>query len=65
MQGYGSRFLATNSRRVNDMELKEVTYSDIIEDYLATFKENMSVRDVVYKVVKDNLMNKKYPLLIL
>ena len=41
------------------MELREVTYADIIDDYLATFQANMSVKDVVYKVVKDNLINKK------
>lgn len=41
------------------MGLKEVTYADIINDYLDTFSANMSVKDVVYKVVKDNLINKK------
>lgn len=41
------------------MELVEVTYTDIIDNYLASFKENMSVKDVVYRVIKDNLIDKK------
>lgn len=39
--------------------MEELTYNDIIDSYLATFAENTSVKDVVYKVVKDNLIDKK------
>jgi hypothetical protein len=36
-----------------------ITFSGIIDNYLLEFKDNMSIKDVVYKVVKDNLINKK------
>ena len=42
------------------MELTDsITCNEIIENYLNEFDTNMSIKDVVYKVVKDNLINKK------
>ena len=42
------------------MELTDnITFNEIIENYLNEFDTNMSIKDVVYKVVKDNLINKK------
>ena len=36
-----------------------ITFNEIIEKYLDEFDTNMSIKEVVYKVVKDNLINKK------
>lgn len=42
------------------MEITDgITFNDIIENYLNEFEVNMNVKEVVYKVVKDNLINKK------
>ena len=58
LQSNGSGFLGTNSQR--NMELTDnITFNEIIENYLKEFDTNMSIKDVVYKVVKDNLINKK------
>lgn len=39
--------------------MEGITYNEIIDSYLGEFKSNMSIKDAVYKVVKDNLIDKK------
>ena len=57
MQGNGQGFLATHSRA---MELTDnITYMELIDNYILTFKENQSIKNVVYQLVKDNLIDKK------
>jgi hypothetical protein len=41
------------------MGLKKVNYMDMIELYSKQFKENVSIKDVVYQLVKDNLIDKR------
>lgn len=36
-----------------------INYMDIVENYLKQFQANMNVKDVIYKIVKDNLINKR------
>tara|TARA_R100000808_G_C2129263_1_gene138808 strand:- start:1152 stop:1415 length:264 start_codon:yes stop_codon:yes gene_type:complete len=37
----------------------KVNYMDMIELYTKQFKENVSIKDVVYQLVKDNLIDKR------
>ena len=43
------------------MEVKiiEIEFMDLIESYSKQFKDNMSVKDVVYQMAKDNLIDKR------
>ena len=41
------------------MELKEINYMDLLENYTQQFKDNISIREVVYQMAKDNLIDKK------
>ena len=53
--GYIS-FLAQSSKY---MDLKEINYMDLLEHYTQQFKDNISIKEVVYQLAKDNLIDKK------
>lgn len=36
-----------------------VTYTNLVEDYIEQFDNNASIKDIVFTIVKDNLINKK------
>ena len=39
--------------------MEQINFMDLIESYTKQFKDNMSVRDVVYQLAKDNLIDKR------
>ena len=39
--------------------MEQVEFMDLIESYTKQFKDNMSVKDVVYQMAKDNLIDKR------
>ncbi len=41
------------------MDLKEINYMDLIEHYTQQFKDNISIKEVVYQMAKDNLIDKR------
>ena len=41
------------------MDLKEINYMDLLEHYTQQFKDNISIKEVVYQLAKDNLIDKR------
>jgi len=41
------------------MDLKEINYMDLLEHYTQQFKDNISIKEVVYQMAKDNLIDKR------
>lgn len=39
--------------------MEQVDYMDLIESYTKQFEDNMSVKDVIYQMAKDNLIDKR------
>ena len=41
------------------MDLKQFNYMDLLEHYTQQFKDNISIKEVVYQMAKDNLIDKR------
>ena len=54
MPGYGDRVLAQSNSIMEQIE-----FMDLIESYTKQFKDNISVKEVVYQLAKDNLIDKR------
>lgn len=39
--------------------MEQIDYMDLIESYTKQFNDNMSVKDVIYQMAKDNLIDKR------
>ena len=39
--------------------MEQINFMDLIESYTKQFKDNMSIKEVVYQMAKDNLIDKR------
>ena len=39
--------------------MEQINFMDLIESYTKQFKDNMSIKEVVYQLAKDNLIDKR------